>query len=81
MSPRVLVVADEEHILRLMEVNLRRQGSVVLSALSLESAIECALTHIPDLVVTDSKFANFKDELEKHPATKDIPVTVLSTRS
>lgn len=50
---RVLVVDAERHILRLVQVNLERQGYEVILAPSCEDAVEKARTMRPELIVID----------------------------
>jgi len=49
----VLVVDAERHILRLVQVNLERQGYEVILAPSCEDAVEKARTMRPELIVID----------------------------
>ncbi len=53
MGARVLVVDDEEPILRTVAANLRARGYQVLTATSGEAALTAAEVHQPDCVVLD----------------------------
>jgi two-component system KDP operon response regulator KdpE len=53
MSARVLVVDDEQPILRTVAANLRARGYQVLTATSGEAALTAAEVHQPDCVVLD----------------------------
>jgi len=50
---RILVVDDERHIVRLVQVNLERAGYEVLTAFDGVEALEKVKTESPDLVVLD----------------------------
>jgi len=53
MAARVLVVDDEQPILRTVAANLRARGYQVLTATSGEAALAAAEVHQPDCVVLD----------------------------
>jgi two-component system KDP operon response regulator KdpE len=53
MAARVLVVDDEQPILRTVAANLRARGYQVLTATSGEAALTAAEVHQPDCVVLD----------------------------
>jgi DNA-binding response OmpR family regulator len=52
-APRVLLVDDDQVILRLLEVNFRLEGFQVSSASRGEQAVEQAERSVPDAVVCD----------------------------
>lgn len=51
--PKILVVDDERHIVRLIQVNLERQGYQVATAFDGKEALEVAKREKPDLIVLD----------------------------
>ena len=53
MSPKVLVVDDEQDIVDLLKYNLEREGYQVYTALNGKDAIKSAKAHQPDLIVLD----------------------------
>lgn len=50
---KILVVDDERHIVRLIQVNLERQGYNVVTAHDGKEALEKVASEKPDLVVLD----------------------------
>ena len=53
MAQKILVVDDERHIVRLIQVNLERQGFQVVTAFDGREALEVAKREAPDLIVLD----------------------------
>lgn len=86
MAKKILAVDDEKHIVRLVQVNLERQGYVVVTAFDGKEALEKVATEHPDLIVLDVMMP-YKDgfevlqDLKKDPATRDIPVIMLTAKA
>ncbi len=83
---RVLVVDDERHIVRLVQVNLERHGYQVLTAYDGVECLEKARSEKPDLIVLDvmmPRLDGFQalQQLKDDPQTKDIPVIMLTARA
>ncbi|MHB0976959.1 MAG: response regulator [Candidatus Aquicultorales bacterium] len=79
----VLVVDDEPDIVRLMKLQLEKEGYRVLTALTGEDAIEMAKTERPDVVTLDILMDGINGfevirRLDEDPATASIPVIVIS---
>ena len=79
-TPRVfLLIGDEKHIVRLIQVNLECAGYVVLTATNAKEAFEKAETEHPDIITFDAELP-CKDGFETlrhlgtNPETKDIPI-------
>ena len=53
MPKKILAVDDEKHIVRLVQVNLERQGYEVVTANDGREALEKVESEKPDLVVLD----------------------------
>ena len=51
--PKVLVVDDEEDIVRLVRFRLEKEGWEVVSAFDGRSAVTAAMEHRPDLIFLD----------------------------
>jgi two-component system alkaline phosphatase synthesis response regulator PhoP len=83
---RVLVVDDERHIVRLVQVNLERQGYEVLTAYDGVECLEKAKAEKPDLIVLDvmmPRMDGFEalQRLKSDPKTNQIPVIMLTARA
>jgi two-component system alkaline phosphatase synthesis response regulator PhoP len=76
---KVLAVVEERHVLRLIEVNLERQGYKVRCALNFSQVLEEVAWEKPDLIFIEMKsgrldgFTTLKT-LKRNPGTKDIPI-------
>ncbi len=53
MPPMIMIVDDDEQVLTLVELLLRRQGYQVMKALSAAAALELLNTSQPDLFILD----------------------------
>lgn len=81
--PRVLVVDDSASIRSLLGKRLRAHGHDVEEAVDAETAFECALTHPPDVVVTDLIMTGLTGVdlcrlLRNDPVTAHVPVVLLT---
>jgi two-component system alkaline phosphatase synthesis response regulator PhoP len=86
MARKILAVDDERHIVRLVQVNLERQGYQVVTAFDGKEALEKVESEHPDLIVLDvmmpymDGFEVLKN-LKKNAATRDIPVIMLTAKA
>src|SRR5579871_1682795 len=86
MPKKILAVDDERHIVRLVQVNLERQGYEVVTAYDGKEALEKVASENPDLIVLDvmmpymDGFEVLKT-LKKDPTTRDIPVIMLTAKA
>ncbi len=84
--PKVLAVDDQVHIVRLIQVNLERNGYQVVTAYDGVEALDKVKTENPDLVVCDVMMPR-KDgfevlrELKSDPTTRDIPFIMLTAKA
>lgn len=83
---RILVVDDERHIVRLVQVNLERQGYQVLTAYDGVECLEKARAEKPDLIILDvmmPRMDGFEalQRLKTDPETSIIPVIMLTARA
>jgi len=86
MDKHVLVVDDEAHIRRIVEINLKRLGCRVTLAADGVEALERVAADRPDLVVLDvmmPRMDGFETlrRLKGDPETSAIPVMMLTARS
>jgi len=79
----ILAVDDEEPILKLLRVNLTRDGYEVVTASNGESALELLQEHTPDLVLLDIMMPDLDgfEVLDLIRRRSDIPVIMLTARS
>ncbi len=86
LRKKILTCDDEKNIVRLIQVNLERQGYEVITAYNGRECLEKVSLHQPDLIVLDlmmPEMTGFEvlEELKKHPMTADIPVIMLTART
>lgn len=79
---RVLVCDDEHHIIRLIQVNLERQGYEVVAVLSGKEAIELLQRERFDLAILDPVMPSLngldvKRWIDDHEEAKDMKVILL----
>jgi DNA-binding response OmpR family regulator len=86
MAKTVLVVDDQPHIVRLIQVNLQKEGIQVLTASDGVEGIEQARAAKPDLVILDVIMPR-KDgfevlrEIKSDPNLVDTPVIMLTVKT
>lgn len=81
--PQVLLVDDDEDVLRALTVRLRAAGYDVLTAADGRAGLSAARTHQPDAIVLDVSMPQMDGltmlhELRQHETTVGIPVVMLS---
>ena len=81
---KILVVDDDQDFAQLMEFDLKKQGYDVVLACNGEDGLSKALSESPALIMLDIKMPKmdgytFVRRLKKNPATKDIPLVVLTS--
>jgi two-component system, OmpR family, phosphate regulon response regulator PhoB len=85
MAPRILIVEDEEPLVRLLRYNLQAEGYVVDSAGNGEEAELKLAEEVPDLVVLDWMIPNVSGielcrRLRANPETAKLPIIMLTAR-
>ena len=86
MPTKILVCDDERHIVRLIQVNLERQGYTVTTAFDGKEGLEKIRTEKPDLVVLDVMMP-YMDGFEvlktirREPETENLPVIMLTAKA
>jgi two-component system alkaline phosphatase synthesis response regulator PhoP len=86
LARKILTCDDEKNIVRLIQVNLERQGYEVVTAYNGRECLEVVAREHPDLIVLDlmmPEMTGFEvlDELKKSPETENIPVIMLTART
>jgi DNA-binding response OmpR family regulator len=84
MMKKILAVDDQIHILRLLEVNLGKDYTVITAADG-EGGMEKARSELPDLIILDvvmPKKDGFRmlAELKADPQLRQIPVIMLTVK-
>ncbi len=82
---QVLVVEDEEEIVRLISFHLEKEGYAVLSAFSGTEALNLAFEHLPDLIILDIMLPEMDGlevcrRLRGSDQAASIPILILSAR-
>lgn len=83
---KILACDDERHIVRLIQVNLERAGYQVVTAFDGAEGLKKAETEKPDVIVLDvmmprmDGFETLK-RLQANPATREIPVIMLTAKA
>lgn len=80
---KILIVEDEEFLVRALKDNLEAEGCIVDAVMNGEEAVERLRAHRPDLILLDllmPKRDGFYvlEQVKKSPELKLIPVIVLS---
>ncbi|HEV8662822.1 MAG TPA: response regulator [Candidatus Methylomirabilis sp.] len=83
--PKILVVDDEVHILKIIDYKLRTAGYTVIAAADGVEGLEKARTEQPDLILLDvmmPRMDGFQalEALKRDPATQGIPVFMLTVK-
>jgi len=83
---RILVVDDERHIVRLVQVNLERAGYEVLTAFDGIEALDKVKNDNPDMVVLDVMMPRMDGfevlkNLQSDPRFQNIPVIMLTAKA
>lgn len=80
---RILIIEDDEHILKIYQLKFLKEGYDVILQTNGEDGIGKIITEKPDLIILDlmlPKKDGFMvlEEIKKNPTTAKIPVLVIS---
>ena len=84
-TQKILIADDEVYMLRLLEMTFKKGGYAVLSCRDGQEALAQAVSALPQLIVLDVMMPGLDGlgalrQLKENPATRDIPVVVLSAK-
>ena len=84
-AQKILVADDEVYMLRLLEMTFKKGGYIVVSCRDGQAALATAAAELPQLIVLDVMMPGLDGlgalrQLKENPATRDIPVVVLSAK-
>lgn len=86
MARKILVVDDERHIVRLVQVNLEKVGYQVVTAYDGVEALEQVAKERPDMIILDVMMPRMDGfevlkKLQADSQTRDIPVIMLTAKA
>ncbi|MCK5706359.1 MAG: response regulator [Candidatus Aureabacteria bacterium] len=86
MSKKILIVDDEEYIVKMLELKLKEDGFECFSCTTTKEGIKAAKTFMPDLILMDIMMPNVNgleatEILKSSEETKHIPILILSAKS
>jgi two-component system alkaline phosphatase synthesis response regulator PhoP/two-component system response regulator VicR len=86
MARKILAVDDEKHIVRLVQINLQKEGYEVATAGTGREALEKVSEFKPDLIVMDVMMPEMDGfealkKLKENAETRDIPVIMLTAKA
>ena len=83
MARKILVVDDEESIVKIIEYNLKKEGYEVLRALDGEEGYKLAVEGKPDLILLDIMMPKMDgyEVCKKVREKSDVPIIMLTTRA
>ena len=86
MPKKILAVDDEKHIVRLVQINLVKEGYEVTTATNGREALESVAASRPDLIVMDVMMPEMDgfealQKLKDNSETANIPVIMLTAKA
>jgi len=82
---KILIADDEVYMVRLLELTFKKGGYEIISCRDGKEALDLAASASPQLIVLDVVMPGLDGlgalrQLKENPATKNIPVVVLSAK-
>jgi len=82
-NTKLLLVEDEEELIKIVETYFRDEGFDVRVALSAENALSLLSSFTPDIIVSDVKMGRmdgfqFLEVIRKMPLVKNVPLIFLT---
>lgn len=86
MAAKILAVDDEKHIVRLVQINLQKEGYEVITANNGREALDLIASQKPDLVIMDVMMPQMDGfealkTLKSQPETANLPVIMLTAKA
>lgn len=86
IKPTILIADDEIAILHVITIKLKKAGYNVLGASNGIEALDTAIKHKPDLIITDYNMPGLSglelcSKIRHNSETKDIPAIMLTSHS
>ena len=86
MAAKILAVDDEKHIVRLVQINLQKEGYDVITASNGQEALDRIAADKPDLVIMDVMMPQMDGfealkTLKSQPETVNLPVIMLTAKA
>lgn len=86
MAAKILAVDDEKHIVRLVQINLQKEGYEVITASNGQEALDRIAADKPDLVIMDVMMPQMDGfealkTLKSQPETVNLPVIMLTAKA
>jgi len=83
---RIIIVDDEEHIVKMLDINVRAQGYESICAYSGKQALDAAVSQKPDIILLDVMMPGMDgievcQKLKSQPDTRTIPIIMVSAKS
>ena len=83
MKKKILVIEDDEDLVRVIEMKLRQEGYEVDHAYDGETALKKISEFKPDLLILDVMIpkidgVSLNNKLKEDPKTRDLPIIVLT---
>ena len=80
---RIMLVEDEEELIRIVQTFFRDEGFEVYTAMSGEDAVDLLTRIVPDVIVSDVKMGtmdgfDFLEEVRKKPELRNVPFIFLT---
>ncbi len=81
----ILIVEDTQSEMELISHYLREQGYMVINAVNAQEAIDKAIKQKPNIIISDIIMPGVSGfelcrTLKKHPATKEMPIILCSSK-
>ncbi|MDA3901896.1 MAG: response regulator [Desulfuromusa sp.] len=85
MQKKILIVEDEESLLKLESILLTTKGCLVQGATTGLAALEAVAAEAPDLILLDIMLPGLDgfevcDRIKKNPDTRHIPIILLTAK-